>query len=66
MLKVFVLTMALSPSTGGAAVTTHEYPLYQDCQAAASAFVSHTKRLTAITYVNAWCTVKNIPVEGVK
>lgn len=59
MIKVFVLTMVLAQSQGGIAISTHEYDLHQDCQAAASAYVNNTKRLTAITYTNAWCTAKN-------
>lgn len=63
MIKVFVLTMVVISSNGGGGITTTEFPLYDDCQAAARAFVQNSK-VSPITYANAWCVAKNKPVES--
>lgn len=63
MIKIFVLTMVFATSDGAGGISNQEYPLYEDCKAASSAFVSHAKRLTGVTFVNSWCTVKNVPKE---
>lgn len=59
MIQVFVLTMVLSTSTGGAAIATHEYPREIDCLSAATEYLKSTKHLAPITYSRAWCSVKN-------
>lgn len=59
MIQVFVLTMVLSTSNGGASIATHEYPREADCWNASSEYLVNAKRLASITHVRAWCTVKN-------
>lgn len=63
MFKAFVLTMVFAASNGGGGITTHEYNDYSECQEAARSFVKHTKNLTGVTYVNAWCNAKTLPKE---
>ena len=63
MIKTFVLTMVFASSDGAGGVNTDGgYTLYDDCQAAATAFVRNVKGLTGVTYVQAYCTAKNVPV----
>jgi|AGFS01.1.fsa_nt_gi hypothetical protein len=62
MIKVFMLTMMFTTSNGGGGVTTSDFPVYDDCQESARAFVRNGK-IGPITYVNAWCTAKHKPEE---
>lgn len=61
MIKTFLLTMVFTTSNGGGGITTSDFPRYEDCQASAKAYMSNVN-VAPITYANAWCTVKNIPL----
>ncbi|MDS1552249.1 hypothetical protein QPL51_04260 [Escherichia coli] len=61
MIKTFILTMVFGSYGYGGGVATVEYPVYEDCKAAAEVFVKTTKDLATVTDAKAWCTTKNTP-----
>lgn len=65
MIKEFVLTMVFATSGGAGGIEKDGgYAIHDDCQEAAKAFVRNTKNLTGVTYVQAWCTGKNVREKG--